>query len=39
LSAAFGGPVWKVTSIESERIPTRQQPDGAPGWLATIERV
>lgn len=39
LSAAFGGPAWKVTSIEPEQISTRQQPDGAPAWLATIERV
>jgi hypothetical protein len=37
LRAAFAG--WRVVTIRPERIGTRFHADGAPGWLATIERV
>jgi SAM-dependent methyltransferase len=30
---------WNVGSIEPERIQTRIHDDGAPGWLATIQRI
>jgi SAM-dependent methyltransferase len=40
LRAAFrrsGG--WSVASVSPDRIRTRSDPQGAPAWLATIERI
>jgi sugar phosphate isomerase/epimerase/SAM-dependent methyltransferase len=37
LRAAFAD--WQVVSIRPERIGTRFHAHGAPGWLATLERV
>lgn len=40
LSAAFdSGAGWHVAAIESDRIQTRYHDNGAPAWLATIERI
>ncbi|WP_433724328.1 class I SAM-dependent methyltransferase [Nocardia sp. CA-129566] len=40
LSAAFdSGAGWHVASIESDRIQTRYHDNGAPAWLATVERI
>lgn len=40
LSAAFGsGAGWQVAAIEPDRIQTRFHDDGAPAWLATIQRI
>ncbi|MEU1983767.1 class I SAM-dependent methyltransferase [Nocardia sp. NPDC019395] len=40
LDTAFGpGTGWRIESIEPERVGTRFHDTGAPGWLATIERV
>ncbi|HEY1656181.1 MAG TPA: class I SAM-dependent methyltransferase [Candidatus Tumulicola sp.] len=40
LNAAFGaGEGWKVVSIEPDRVGTRFNSDGAPAWLAKIERI
>jgi ubiquinone/menaquinone biosynthesis C-methylase UbiE len=40
LRAAFDrGNGWNVRAIEPERIVTRFDADGAPAWLATIERI
>ena len=41
LRAAFhaAGSGWRVAAIEAERVETRFHDDGAPAWLATIERV
>jgi SAM-dependent methyltransferase len=40
LGATFGrGTGWKVVAIEPDRIQTRFHADGAPAWLATIERT
>jgi SAM-dependent methyltransferase len=40
LRAAFDrGGDWKVTSIRAERVQTRFAAEGAPAWLARIERV
>jgi SAM-dependent methyltransferase len=40
LRAAFGRENgWHVAAIESDRIQTRFQPDGAPAWFATIRRI
>jgi SAM-dependent methyltransferase len=41
LSAAFGpGSGWKVAAIEPDRVQTRYHDDnGAPAWLATINRI
>ena len=40
LRAAFNpGTGWEVTAVKSERLLTRYQEDGAPAWLATIERI
>ena len=40
LRAAFGRPAgWRVVALEPERIHTAHHDDGAPGWLATIERT
>jgi len=30
---------WKVASISPERLQTRFAPEGAPAWLATIQRI
>jgi hypothetical protein len=30
---------WRVGSIRPERCETRFHPQGAPAWLATIERI
>jgi SAM-dependent methyltransferase len=30
---------WDVAAIEPDRIQTRYQNDGAPGWFATIKRI
>ena len=30
---------WKVAAIEPDRVQTRYHDDGAPAWLATIERI
>ncbi|MFI6318287.1 class I SAM-dependent methyltransferase [Nonomuraea sp. NPDC050556] len=30
---------WDVSAVEPILIPNRMQPDGAPGWLATIKRT
>ncbi|MFD1939783.1 MULTISPECIES: class I SAM-dependent methyltransferase [Nonomuraea] len=38
LRAAFGLG-WDVIAIEPDLVQTRQQPDGAPAWLATIKRA
>jgi SAM-dependent methyltransferase len=39
LRAAFSpGSGWNVAAIEPDRIQTRFHEDGAPAWLATIER-
>ncbi len=32
------GSGWRIVSVEPERILTRFAPDGAPAWLATVER-
>jgi len=40
LSAAFGaGTGWRVAAVERDRVQTRFHADGAPAWLATIERT
>ena len=39
LRAAFGGRGWSVASVSPDRLDTRFAPQGAPAWLATIERV
>ena len=40
LRAAFGRVSgWNVTAIEPDRIGTRYHDDGAPAWLARIERI
>ena len=40
LRAAFNpGTGWEVTAVKSERLLTRYHEDGAPAWLATIERA
>lgn len=40
LRAAFGpGNGWHVAAIEPDRVLTRYHDDGAPAWLATIERI
>jgi SAM-dependent methyltransferase len=40
LTAAFDpGDGWKVVSIEAGRLQTRFHDDGAPAWVATIERI
>jgi SAM-dependent methyltransferase len=40
LRAAFGPDRgWSVTSISPDRIQTRFAPQGAPAWLAKIERI
>ncbi|WP_433679119.1 class I SAM-dependent methyltransferase [Nocardia sp. CA-119907] len=40
LTAAFdSGAGWQVAAIEPDRIQTRFHDDGAPAWLATIERI
>ncbi|MFI5715249.1 class I SAM-dependent methyltransferase [Nocardia sp. NPDC051750] len=40
LTAAFGpGTGWRIESIAPERVGTRFHDNGAPGWLATIERI
>ena len=40
LSAAFNSSSgWNVAAIEPERVQTRFHDDGAPAWLATIERI
>jgi SAM-dependent methyltransferase len=39
LRAAFDGDDWSVASVSPDRLDTRFAPDGAPAWLATIERV
>ncbi|WP_433527415.1 class I SAM-dependent methyltransferase [Nocardia pseudovaccinii] len=40
LETAFdSGSGWNITALEPERIETRYHDDGAPAWLATINRV
>jgi SAM-dependent methyltransferase len=40
LRAAFDPSTgWRVAAIEPERLETRFHDDGAPAWLATIERI
>jgi ubiquinone/menaquinone biosynthesis C-methylase UbiE len=40
LRAAFHlGSGWRVVTIEPDRVETRFHDDGAPAWLATIERI
>ncbi|MEV5839577.1 class I SAM-dependent methyltransferase [Nocardia sp. NPDC052112] len=40
LTAAFdSGNGWKVIAIEPDRLDTRYHDNGAPAWLATVERV
>jgi SAM-dependent methyltransferase len=40
LRAAFNpGNGWNVAAIEPDRIQTRYHDDGAPAWLATINRI
>ena len=40
LRAAFGsGAGWRFSTIERERVETRFHPEGAPAWLATVERI
>jgi SAM-dependent methyltransferase len=40
LRAAFNtGTGWTVAAIEPDRIQTRYHDDGAPAWLATINRI
>jgi SAM-dependent methyltransferase len=40
LRAAFEpGRGWKVLSIERERVHTRFHANGAPAWLATVQRI
>lgn len=40
LRTAFNsGAGWRIAAIESDRIQTRFHADGAPAWLATIERI
>jgi SAM-dependent methyltransferase len=39
LRAAFDGGGWTVASVSPDRLDTRFAPQGAPAWLATIERV
>jgi SAM-dependent methyltransferase len=40
LRAAFTpGAGWEVTAVDPERLLTRFHDDGAPAWLATIERI
>jgi SAM-dependent methyltransferase len=38
LRAAFGNG-WNVDGIEPDRVQTRYHPDGAPAWIATINRI
>ncbi len=30
---------WSVVSVSSERLQARSAPEGAPAWLATVERI
>jgi SAM-dependent methyltransferase len=39
LRAAFTGDGWSVAAVDPDRIQTRFHADGAPGWLARIERT
>ncbi|MEV8507951.1 class I SAM-dependent methyltransferase [Actinoplanes sp. NPDC051475] len=40
LGAAFHpGSGWRVAAVEADRVQTRYHSDGAPAWLATIERT
>jgi SAM-dependent methyltransferase len=40
LSAAFASFTgWKVVAIDADRVQTRFHDDGAPAWLATIDRT
>jgi SAM-dependent methyltransferase len=40
LRAAFkGGGCWRVTSVSPERLETRFATQGAPAWLAKMERI
>jgi SAM-dependent methyltransferase len=40
LRAAFlQCPGWTVSAVEPERLETRHHDDGAPAWLATVERI
>jgi hypothetical protein len=40
LRAAFSpGSGWDVAAIEPDRVLTRFHDDGAPAWLATINRI
>ncbi|MBF6180737.1 class I SAM-dependent methyltransferase [Nocardia otitidiscaviarum] len=39
LTAPFDDPAWQVADIAPEIIETRFAPDGAPAWLATVERL
>ncbi|MEV6139417.1 class I SAM-dependent methyltransferase [Nocardia sp. NPDC051990] len=39
LYTAFDGGGWRIATIEADRIETRFHDDGAPAWLATINRI
>ena len=39
LRAAFGSEGWSVASISPDRVEARFAPEGAPAWLARIERI